>query len=421
MIAAAAFVLAAGWGGTLSILRHASVHARSLDQAYYVRLVWGLGHGLRDLPIVGATDALGLHFEPILWPLAWVCAWLPAGALPTVLLVLQALIAAAAVFPALRLARRHVAPTCGDALAGLVACTAVLIPTVTRNVDYDFHPITLGVTPLLYLADALDDADAPGRWPRIFAWAIISLGFREDVGLQLGALGVAFALRKGPDRPHALGLASLGLAWFFAYTLILQPGRLPATGSFDAHFGGLGPAAQSGGVGGVLRAAVEDPVRLVRYLISADRPWSLVLLLAQVGFLALGAPRLAIGALPIVGINLLSDLPNVRAIQTHYMTGAAPFLVAAAIVGAGALSRRLPSRTMKKIPAVFLASAVATAWWLRGASPGSIEWRPEAYRRDAHAAQVLALVRALPADAPIVAPARIVAHTAERSDVRRVP
>lgn len=417
-IALGGFALVAAWGGTLALLRHASVHARSLDQAYYVRLVWGLGRGLRDLPVVGATDALGLHLEPILIPLAALGRWLPAGWIAPMLLVVQALAAAAAIFPALRLARRHLAPSCGEVTAGLVAWTAVLLPTVTRNLDYDFHPITCALAPLLYLCDALDDEAARWRWAKVFVWAIVGLAFREDVGLSLAALGLAFATRR-TDRTGGLALAGLGLVWFLGYALFVQPGRLPATGSYAAHFGALG--ATGGGVADVLRAALSDPVRLARYLVSGDRPSSLVLVLAQVGFLALGAPRLLAGALPILAINLLSDVPGVRAIQAHYATGAAPFLVAAAIVGAGRLAARIQTPVMKRVPAAFLLAAVATAWWVRGASPGSAEWRTHAHRDDEHARKVRALVAALPADAPILAPSRIAARAAERVEIRRVP
>src|SRR6266567_4296604 len=98
-----------------------SYHSRSLDMAYYVRLVWGLGHGFVDNPVVGATNLLGLHLEPILLPLAALGRLVPVAPL---LLGAQALGAAAAVFPAHALARRHLPPVA----AAAAALTIYLMP-----------------------------------------------------------------------------------------------------------------------------------------------------------------------------------------------------------------------------------------------------------------------------------------------------
>ncbi len=64
--------LIAGYTLFYSVLcwrRFTTFHAQ-IDMSYYLRLVWGLGHGHYDLPLVRAPHVLGLHLEPIVLPLA---------------------------------------------------------------------------------------------------------------------------------------------------------------------------------------------------------------------------------------------------------------------------------------------------------------------------------------------------------------
>ena len=56
-----------------------------------------------------------------------------------------------------------------------------------------------------------------------------------------------------------------------------------------------------------------------------------------IGLVALLAPRALAGALPILAINFLSSFPRVRTIESHYTTAMVPFIVGAALIGAGRL------------------------------------------------------------------------------------
>jgi uncharacterized membrane protein len=392
-----AFVAFAALTGAASLARWATYHTRSLDMAYYVRLVWGIGHGHLDNPVVGATNLLGLHLEPVLLPLAILGRVFPVAPM---LLVVQALGAAAAIYPAARIAERRIG-------AWWPALAILLLPSVSRCVDYDFHPSTIAIWPLLECVDALDAGD----WRRGAIWAAIALGFREDVGLQLAAIAATLAIwpRAAGERRSAIVLGAVGLVWFFGYVLLVQPHWLPdqKTGSYGAHFAAVGGAAT--GAGGVLASALAHPIALLRYLFTGDRPTYPLLLLASVAFLPLASPRWLAGALPIVAINLLSSFPRVRTIQAHYATATAPFLVAAALCGAGRLRARL-----KLVPAAALVVASAGFWWFRGLAPGSPEFALKNYRKDAHARAARDLVVEVPKDASVTAVPKLLAHLAER-------
>jgi uncharacterized membrane protein len=408
----AAFVLVFG---ALSLARFETFHSRSLDMAYYVRLVWGLGHGHLDHPVVDAPHVLGLHLEIVLLPLAGLGRLgIP---IPELLLVVQVLAAGAVIFPAVALARRHLGPVCGERMALATALIAFLLPTVSRCVDYDFHPATMAIWPLLALVDALDE----GRWPAAAAWFALALACREDVGLQVGCVAATLIVRplRPGERGRAAALLGVGFAWFFAYALLVQPAFLPPSGSFTLHFGRF---ASGGGTGAILRGIFAEPVELARYLVSDDRMLYPVLLLLQVALLPVIAPRYLAGVLPLFAINLLSDFPNVRGVAAHYITAGAPFLTAAALLGAAHLGRlwwdRVGRAGFAALPAGAALMAAAIAFLLRGTSPLSPEWRLEAYLPDEHYDTYRAIVARTPPDAEVSANVRLLAHLAERKVAR---
>lgn len=415
--------------GALSLLRYHTFHSRSLDMAYYVRLVWGMAHGRPDNPVVDAPHWLGLHLEPGLLLLAAVSRLgLPIADL---LLVVQAVAAALSLLPLWSLARRRLASVVGEAAALAAALSIYLVPTVSRCLDYDFHPTTVLLGPLAAWIDAVDAGRGRASW----VWLLLSLSLREDVGLQIAAAALAVAalpLPPGPPLPvssrrgqrrRLLLQAGLGIAWFAGYALWVQPRFLPvaASGSFGAHFERFGGG--EGGVAGILGAALRDPAALLAYLVSADRPLYPAALLATVGGVAVLSPRWLAGALPIVGINLLSDFRGVRAVQSHYATAMAPFLVASAIEGAATGGRWLLARgrALSLAPTALLVGAAAASFWTRGAAPGAPDFTLDAYRPDDGSRAARARLEAI-GDAPsVVAEVRLLAHLAERPEPRMEP
>lgn len=410
LAAAAVFFLAMG---ALSVARYATFHSATIDMAYYVRLVWGLANGHFDQPIVGASHFLGLHLEPMLFVFALLARW--SWPIAETLLVAQAACAAAAIFPAAAMARRHLAAHVGERAAFAAALSIYLVPTVSRCVDFDFHPSTMAILPLMALVNALD----AGRWRSAWAWFVAALMCREDVGLQGACVAatLAFWPRAQDERRQAAAMALFGAAWFVVYTLVVQPRFLPGRGSFDLHFGWLG--LEGRGLGGVLQAALGSPGRLVDRMLTVDRAVYPLLLVGQVALLPLFGLRWLVGAAPLVAINVLSDFPGVRDLEAHYITAAAPFIVGAAWCGAGRmLKRRWP--LTPAVPWVLLACA-GVAFLLRGASPFSPEWRWSHYRASERTAWIQTVVDGTPPTAEVHAPLEVLAHFAERPVVRVAP
>lgn len=394
--------------------RYATFHS-GIDMSYYLRLVWGLANGHYDLPLVGASNILGLHLEPILLPFAVLHA-LGVPLVPLLLLTQSVAVALLAV-PAYRLAARHLAsPWAG--LAG--AILAFLYPTVTVAALHDFHPITLALPLLLGVVDALDE----GKVKRALVLGALALACREDVALQLACLTWAWAVaRHGRVRLLALGLTAGLVAYFCGYVFAIQPWFVPSSGSFTLHFTAFGGAEIHSGLD-LLRFALAQPLAFFSSLATMDRLLYLPVLLWPLGCLGLLAPRYLVGALPIIAINLLSDFPRVRTIEAHYATAIAPLVIGASLVGVGALRRFVERHTHRRsarqvnlaiLCACFALSTVAQVE--HGGSPLALrspKWLATGLFPPSNAAQIRTEIETIPPTASVAAPVGVLSHLTQR-------
>lgn len=409
--------------------RFATFHAQ-IDMSYYLRLIWGLGHGHSDLPLVRAPHVLGLHLEPGVLPL---CVLGRLGVpLPPLLLFTQALAVALLAWPAYRMGARHLVtllPTSVPSaqrppIAGLLAALCALIyPTVTVATLHDFHPVTLALTPLLFVIEGLE-AGAPRR---AFLAGLLALSCREDIALQLACLLFAYSLRPAATRPlsrrTACILVGLLLLYCGVYLLVIQPRFVPAVGSYHLHFDRIAAALGTpiGSSRDLVLAALRHPLRMLAFFATSDRLLYPLLLLFPVAFLGLLSPLPLAGALPIVGINFLSGFPGVLRLESHYTTAIVPFVLGAGILGAGRLgnflSRRAASDRLRWgcLAALFFCGFFAHL--LHGGSPLALLSTRFAWRDFIDGKEAPGLRRqiaAVPPSASVAARPGPLAHLAER-------
>ncbi|HSL63668.1 MAG TPA: DUF2079 domain-containing protein, partial [Gaiellaceae bacterium] len=264
------------WAGvfsTLAVLRHRSFETGRFDLGNMTQAVWSTAHGepLAATSLEGEQfTRLGAHFDPILALLAplWL-AW-PS---PESLLVLQAVALAFGAVPVFGLARRWL-PSERAALA--LAGAYLLVPALGWTALADFHPVALA-TPLLLAAFLFLDA---GRLLLFAVAAGLAMATKEHVGLAVAGLGAWDALARGRRREGAV-IAAVGTAVSLLAALAVVP-----------HFR---PEATAGFAGRLESPALE--LRDLGYLLA---------LLAPLAFLPLAAPLAAAGALPELGLNLLS-------------------------------------------------------------------------------------------------------------------
>jgi uncharacterized membrane protein len=419
----------------LSWRRFATFHAQ-IDMSYYLRQVWGLGHGHYDLPLVQAKNIIGLHLEPILLPLALLGRL--GVPLAPMLLLFQALMVALSAWPAYRLGERHLGL---GARGGLIAAlVALLYPTVTVATLHDFHPVTVALFPLLGTVEALD----AGHLRRALLYAAFALTLREDIALQLCCLLGAYALFGGTQLGRAqklwLGLLAAGLlVYFFGYVLWLQPRYVPASGSYGLHFAKLGAALGTEVHSGreLVFGLLRHPGRFLGFILDGERLRYLVLLLSAMAFLPLLALRPLAGALPVLGINLLSSFPGVLRLESHYTTAIVPFVVGAGLIGAGRLrglirdagsfSAHGPSAASQRVAIVVAAGlfvAALSSHLFHGGSPLSpfgdrFVWAH--FSGGPRVAAIKARLAAVPPQASVAARPGPLAHLCERPRIISPP
>ena len=388
--------------------RFENVHHRTFDLAFYGRLSWGLAVFDGWDPLQHA-NVLGLHLSLILIPLGWLGRVF--GTVPVLLTAQVAAVAGAALLLG-RLAHRHL-----GRLGWLVGPLVFLgYPNISHVVSYEWHPGTMAVLPLAWALERLDASDRRG-----VVWASLGvLACREDLALVTALLGLLLAWPARPwsgpddgrgDELHSawrtgLALAAGSLAYLALFAFVLHPRFAPAEGSFQAHFGHLGDGAAD-----AVANVLADPLRLLAHVDRAKLTW-LPRVLAPLAFLPLVAPRLAIPALPVLGVAFFSAFHTTANLDSHYLTTALPPLVAAALVGAGRVSGSLAERRplLREAPGLVLASASLVGWALAGQGPTD-----RAFHADRQTVARRIVLDSIPDRVSVQAPAPLLPHLVERN------
>lgn len=390
----------------LSFLRYQTFHNHTFDLAFYARMAWGESHFDVWQPIL-STSVYGLHLVWIFEVLGWVGELF--GHVPT-LLFAQALALGASALPLGRIAARHLgqnvawAPTLG-------ALLLFLHPNTAHVAAGDFHPGTVAVLPIAWMMESLDRKSAPG----LLLASLGVLACREDLGLLTALAAGLLALRTtGTARWIAVGVVAFSLAYVAYFALVMLPRYGPDRGSLALHFGSRGASTSE-----VVVGLLSDPVALVAHLATTERLFYLPTVLAPLAFLPLLAPEILIAS-PLLAIALLSEFPTATQLDSHYLTPALPVLVGAALIGAARASRRT-GVVLDRAALVPLVVAVVAAHLAGGGSPLGAGFDRRAYREDDNSVAARRIVAAVPPSASIQAPDAMLAHFAERPDLRRPP
>lgn len=394
LIVAVAVVLLGIFAG----LRYATFHNRTFDLAFYARMAWGMAVFDYWDPILEA-HIFGLHLSPILFPIGWLGRLV--GTVP-VLLGAQALAFGGAAMCLGRLGNRHL----GERGWLLGALLLLLHPNVAHAATYEAHPGTLAIWPLAWALERFDAKDARGL-------VLATLGVllcREDLALITTLFG-AVALTQRETRNAGIGIIVASLGYFFYFALVLHPQHAPDLGSLQLHFGRWGNS-----FGEVLVNWLTHPLAVLEHLAQPRQLTYMAKLLAPFLALLLFAPRLWIPALPVLGINLMSEFPTSVHLSEHYTTPALPMLVAATLITAG----RLPEEHKAKASGALYAS-MAIAFLVGG--PWTLHGE---YRNDDRSEASAAMLQAIETRDPehhrsLQVPYPLLAHVAERPRVFRAP
>lgn len=403
--------------GSLSVLRHRAYNTGRYDLGNMVQTVWNTAHG-HVLQMTSGDghqiSRLAAHFDPILVafaPLWWL--W-PS---PELLLVAQALAIALGALPVFWLARKHVR----SEQAGLAfALVYLLYPATEWLTLNEFHPVALACPFLLFAFWYLDE----DRLATFALFAALAVATKEEIGFAVAGFGLWYAFRRRERRSRRRigALISLAGALVSALAVVVVIPHFNA-GAESAFFGRY--EAIGGSAGGIARTAVTHPWQILEQALQGRDLRYLLELGWPLGLLCLLAPVAAAAALPELALNVLSATRTQTSIHFHYTAGAIPALVAAGVLGAGSLARRLP-RHAPAIPPLAVAVAVAANWRLGAvplwaAVPGGqgyqkTDWRVT--RHDRIADEAVALV---PPEVVVSATNALGAHLSARRRVLSLP
>ena len=251
--------------------RYWAYGAGSKDLGLFYQTHWLIAHGLPPLNTVMGMHALADHMELLDYVVAPLLR-LHDG--PETLLFVQAVAAASAVFPLAWMGLR-VLESSRTGLA--LACAWVLAPDLHAGVMFDYNPMLIGGSALIWVAWAL----LCRGWAASLAAALVASLAREDLCLYVAALAAVLAFRGAPWRRSA-AVAALALALFALEVLVLFP-RFRAGGfrhweQFAESAEGAG--AEGGGVARLAPALVDHP----------QKRRSILQPLAAAGFVGLADP-----------------------------------------------------------------------------------------------------------------------------------
>lgn len=287
---------------------------------------------------------LGDHFSPLLAVLAPFYRMFPT---PVTLLVAQAVLIALSVVPITRAGMRLLGPGIGAVVGGCYG----LAWGIQGALDVEFHEYALAVPLLAFGAEAF----LRRRWAAVVWWTLPLLLVKEDLGLNVAAMGVALAVR-GARRWGAV-LAGSGVAGFLLVMFVLIPSFNP-DGSY-AYWGNIDDGATD--AGSIAGRILSLPVLLVDPPVKLE---TIVLLLIVSGLAALRSPLMLV-AVPTIVWRFVSSNHGYWGPTWHYSVILMPIAFAAAIDGIDrwrASSRSWLRSYARAVPAIMAATAVALCW-----------------------------------------------------------
>ena len=273
------------------------------------------------------------HFHPIV--ATWgVLYWVWADV--RMLIIGQAVVVAAAVFPLKRFVTRHLPMPFAKTFVAL----AMLGWPIVSLVNFDVHEIAFGV---LLLAWILDSLDRRAVIPLLIS-CLLLLFVREDMGAIVATAGVVWVLSPWRRRRHwrdwalSAGLVIGGLAAFVLITGVVIP-HFDAGGYAYWDYGAFGS-----GAGPALVGMVTQPWKVLWLMFWPPvKTLTWLALLLPLGLLPCRSPYFLM-VLPIMLERMLAGRENLWGLSFHYNAPVWIILVFAAVHGFGGLGAGWRSR-----------------------------------------------------------------------------
>ncbi|MCL4534014.1 MAG: DUF2079 domain-containing protein [Bacteroidetes bacterium] len=400
-------LLWAGGVGTMAVARHLAFHSGAYDLGIFDQAIWNSAQGRFFQTSVTADSPLllGHHFSPIILvfvPLYWLHPD------PTVLIVAQAMLLAAAGLPIFWLARDWLR---SPSLSLAVLLAYLLHPATAYVALFDFHEVALAA-PLL--AAALYLLLRRRYLPFGIALAMMFL-VKEEMGLVGAAIGVFIALAQRRWL-GGLATAAAGILWTALLLRWVIPGLHPGGGYYySGLYADLGNTPQD-----ILTGFLRDPGYIAAKVLAPNKQLYLQELLAPLGALPLlAAPVLAV-ALPVLSLVLLTDKMPADLIRLQYSATLLPPLMAGSVMALRWLRERWASLWPASAPVLtaFVVTAALAGAYLYGPLPLARHFAPEVYRPAPRLAVARQMMAQIPPEATVIAQSDLVPQLSHRRTIQ---
>jgi uncharacterized membrane protein len=416
----------------ISLFRLMQLNPSSWDLGIYTEYVKQYAHLRAPIVDIRAPgfNLLGDHFQPIVAVLAPFFRVFPSSA---TLLVGQALLVAASVFPVSQLAREKLGTGPGRAIAVAYGFSWGL----QQLPQFDFHEIAFAVPLLAFSLSAL----ARGHTKAAVWWAMPLVLVKEDQGFTVAAIGIYLIVSglrakipdpRDPADPDGRGRMVAGqflLIWGFVWSFV-------AIGVIIPHFNPAG-VYQYWSDGGVLAPGGHPSVfGLLRQLLHAwpVKLQTLVMLLLPTAFIALRSPLVLIAA-PSLLLRFIATNSSFWGTYWHYNATVMPIIFVAAIDALARIGAAMDADATATAPegwasgrrglwpaalagarrygaAMMVAIAVPLAFQF----PLNQLWNAQTYRISPHVRQAEAAMAQVPDGATVLTTLDLLAPLAARTD-----
>ena len=292
---------------------------------------------------------------------------------------------------------------------------------------YDFHPVTLGTTFLLGSFYFL----LKRKYFIFILFGVLAGLTKEQVWSTVALLGLTISLREIIENKLRLSSLNksrlknifLGVIIFIIsisifYYLIWQaiPGARGGNHFALEYYSEFGSSASD-----IVRNIILNPVKTLAIVFQPSQLNYLLQLLFPLGFLPLISPYILLFTASDLGINLLSNNPQLHQIYYQYTASVTPFLFISSIYSVYFLKKFFPKININIISLYLILTAVTSAYLL-GPLPGSKKPNIDMFTKQlTNAAVIENFISTIPQDYSVAATNNLGAHLSQRQKIFTIP
>ncbi len=320
-------ILAALVYAFLSCLRHWRFATGGWDLGIHDQVIWE--YSKLKVPastLMGFSNALGDHFNPILALLAPFYWIFPA---PELLFFAQSIAVALSVIAVFLFTQRRL----GRSPAYLWSVAYAVFWGIQNALGYDFHDVLLAVPLIAFAIEYMDERE----WRKVFICLALLLTVKEDMGLLVAAFGVTLMISR--QWKKGISCAGIGLAAFFFEISYLIPSLAQPRGYTHWIYTDFGKTPWE-----ALGTIVHHPFLVFQVWVSnSEKFLTMLWSFAACLFMIFMSPLLIL-ALPIFAERMLSNSEHLWSMGYHYSATIAPILMMGGVDGLYRLAKKYRER-----------------------------------------------------------------------------